>query len=120
MTTNALESARADLENYIASAGDKPDAGIVRALSGAIARVAAAAAESLKPPAVNSGPERTTAQFLSDELRDEMARRNKTEADAYLAAAPFDADAAEQRRKEVYSRYQLGRVGGSTSIDGSL
>jgi hypothetical protein len=109
---------KADLATYLA-ANKTPDPAVVAAWEKAIA-LEAAAGPGVKPPAVNSGPERSTAQFLSDELRDEMARRNKTEADAYLAAAPFDADAHEQHRKEIFGRFQLGSMSGSTSVNGDL
>jgi hypothetical protein len=106
-----------DLADYLDS-NEKPDAGVVRALTGAIERSKTAPAEpGFIPPAVNSGPERSTQQFLSDELRDEMSRRAKIDADAYLAQPKFSSEAEAERRQKIFGRYQLG-IAGSTKING--
>jgi hypothetical protein len=106
--TTAIE----DLESYIASAGDKPDAGIVRALTGAIAREAAA----IVPPSVDSSPQKETAAFLREQHESQWARRGQLEAEAILAQPAWDRGAADQHRKEAYGRYNLGKDGESTRL----
>jgi len=101
-----------DLADYIAST-DKPDAGVLRALQGAIDRHA-----TLTPPAVNSGPERDTRAFLDDMNADEWKLRNKADADEILEQPKFDSEVHAERRQKVFGRFQIGSTRGATNVNG--
>jgi hypothetical protein len=120
--TNAVESATKDLRDYLASAGDKPDAGIVRALTGAIERSAAKAPEPVGIDPANTKPaatlERTTEQFLRDEENAEAKRRADAETAAIKAMGVFDREAFEADLKRDFGRAQIGNLNGPTSITG--
>ena len=110
-----------DLRDYLASAGDKPDAGIVRALTGAIERSAAKAPEpgvdmsNTKPAAELN---MTTKEFLDEQNKLEWARRNQHEVDAILANPKFDLEEWEATRLKAQGRALIGNPNGSTYING--
>ena len=107
---------KADLATYLA-ANKTPDPAVVAAWEKAIA-LEAAAAESLTPPAVNSGPGRDTRSFLDDMNADEWKLRNKADADEILEQPKFDSEVHAERRQKVFGRFQIGSTRGATNVNG--
>lgn len=116
--------AQRDYDDYLANTPESTrDPGVLKALTGAIKRDAAAKAADgpgFIPPVVDSTVEKSTAEFLAEQNQLEWKRRNQVDVDAVLAEPKFDSEVHAERRNAVFGRYQLGVVGGSTKIDGTL
>jgi hypothetical protein len=109
---------KADLAAYLA-ANKTPDPAVVAAWEKAIALEAAAAnpPAAIVPPAIDSRPERSTAQFLADAHADEWARRGQLDAEAILAKPAWDREANDAERAKAIRSLQLGGEG-QTYISG--
>jgi hypothetical protein len=112
-----LESAKADLDAYLA-ANPKADAGVIRALTGAIERVAAAAAKpadgfDMSHTKPSAEPTVSTQKFVSDQAADDWHRLQQTAADEILAKPAFDRDEHDAERAKAIRTVQLGGDGQS-------
>ena len=104
---------KADFATYLANT-DKPDPAVVAAWEKAIKLEAAAKAPAaIVPPAVDSKPERSTAQFLADAQADDFHRLQEHAAAEILAAPAFDREAHDAEHAKAIRSLQLGGEGQS-------
>jgi hypothetical protein len=106
---------KADFATYLANT-DKPDPAVVAAWEKAI-KLEAAAGPGVKPPAVNSGPEKSTADWLAQATADEYHSLQEHAAAEILAKPAFDSQAYDEKYAKDTRSLRLGGEG-QTYISG--